>query len=204
MKQTEVGALLLGGGVSRRFGSDKRQHALGDSFVADQTLRIYVATFPRVCVVLREADPELARRLHDLHPQVQIVHAAQSSLGMGHSLAAGAQTVTWHWTFVGLLDMPFVQSQTLNLLQAATAQVELEAGAAKTIVRPSSVVEGGTRTGHPIGFHHSLLPALQALTGDEGARSVVRAHAAQVLDVPVIDQGIFRDIDTPKDVPPRD
>ncbi len=54
------GGLLLGSGVSRRFGSDKRSHVLasGDRLL-HATTAIYLQCFEQVVVVLRPGDSEL-------------------------------------------------------------------------------------------------------------------------------------------------
>jgi molybdenum cofactor cytidylyltransferase len=58
-------------------------------------------------------------------------------------------------------------------------------------------VHEGTR-GHPVGFAAEHGPALMALTGAEGAASIVRA--AQALKLELADVGIVTDIDTLEDL----
>jgi molybdenum cofactor cytidylyltransferase len=58
------------------------------------------------------------------------------------------------------------------------------------------------RRGHPVGFAGRLSSALAALAGDDGAKSVLDAHAAQLVKVPVGDPGALRDIDKPSDLSP--
>ena len=43
---------------------------------------------------------------------------------------------------------------------------------------------------------------LEALGGDEGAKSVLAAHAAVLVKIPVGDPGVIRDIDRPEDLAP--
>jgi molybdenum cofactor cytidylyltransferase len=43
---------------------------------------------------------------------------------------------------------------------------------------------------------------LEALRGDEGARRLLEAHAAELVKVPVGDPGALRDIDQPSDLSP--
>lgn len=57
---------------------------------------------------------------------------------------------------------------------------------------------GGVR-GNPVLFARSLFPELARLTGDTGARSLLRAHAAEVVTVPVSDGPPPRDVDTEAD-----
>jgi molybdenum cofactor cytidylyltransferase len=55
------------------------------------------------------------------------------------------------------------------------------------------------RRGHPVIFSKSLFRELAAAPLDQGAKSVVRAHAAETLEVETEDEGITFDIDTPED-----
>ena len=56
--------------------------------------------------------------------------------------------------------------------------------------------------GHPVGFAARYRAALMALSGDEGARSVVAANAADVMTIEVDDPGVVRDVDRPADLGP--
>jgi molybdenum cofactor cytidylyltransferase len=63
------------------------------------------------------------------------------------------------------------------------------------VVRP--VV--GPRHGHPVLFDRSVFDELRRAPLEEGAKAVVHAYAARVLDVPVADEGCLVDVDTPAD-----
>ncbi|MGH8707927.1 MAG: hypothetical protein ACREVD_07710, partial [Burkholderiales bacterium] len=58
------------------------------------------------------------------------------------------------------------------------------------------------RRGHPVGFAGHLRGALEGASGDEGARRVLDAHAAELVKLPVGDPGAIRDIDRPADLAP--
>jgi len=53
------------------------------------------------------------------------------------------------------------------------------------------------RQGHPVLFGRDFWAALSRLTGDEGARSVVRAHPASCIRLDVEDPGVLQDVDRP-------
>jgi molybdenum cofactor cytidylyltransferase len=57
----------------------------------------------------------------------------------------------------------------------------------------------GDRHGHPVVFDRRVFDELRRAPLEAGAKAVVRAHAAEVLDVPVTDEGCLVDIDTPHD-----
>jgi molybdenum cofactor cytidylyltransferase len=53
-----------------------------------------------------------------------------------------------------------------------------------------------------VAFAGRLHGELAALSGDEGAKRVVEAHAASLVKIPVGDPGVVRDIDRPADLAP--
>ena len=65
--------------------------------------------------------------------------------------------------------------------------------------RPIARASYGGTAGHPTLFAASVFDELLRGELPEGARSVIAAHAAEVLDVPVTDPGVTTDIDTPDD-----
>ena len=88
-----------------------------------------------------------------------------------------------------LVDVPLVSSATVRTL----LQVHHDCGA--PIVRPVS--KG--RHGHPVIFGHALFDELLRADPLLGAKPVVRAHAAEIVEVAVEDEGAFTDIDTRED-----
>ena len=180
--------LVLGAGLARRFGGDKLAARLPDGReVGAATLAIARAAWPRVACVVRPGTrmAELAAAAG-----VRVIECPEAVDGMGYSLAAGVRATPDAGGWVVMLgDMPRVSSQTVRTVAEAVRD-----GA--TVALP--VYRG--RRGHPVGLHGRLVDRLVALTGDEGARSVVAAlsHEARMLEVE--DSGILADIDTPADL----
>ena len=109
-----------------------------------------------------------------------------SSLWTGMDRVCDADT---EGIVVTLVDVPMVLPQTIRGVIDAWRQ------ARAPIVRPSV----GSRRGHPVVFDRAIFDELRHAPLHEGARSVVRAHRNDVLDVPVDDPGCIVDIDTPAD-----
>jgi molybdenum cofactor cytidylyltransferase len=186
--------LLLAAGASRRFGADKLAHALPHGVVvAVQAARHLKAELERVVAVVRPGSEATAQAL--AAEGCEVVVCEQADEGMGASLACGARAAGEVAGYlVALADMPFVRPSSIAALRDALA-----GGAA--LVAPFF----RTRRGHPVGIAGRFRAELEALRGDEGARGLLAAHAAELLKVPVGDPGVIRDIDTPADVapPPR-
>ena len=192
-----VRVLLLCGGRASRFGSDKLLapvHRAGEALpMAACAARNAIegaggalAVIPVGATTLREALERAG---------CEILESAGTARGIGASLAAGvahaADACGW---IVALGDMPFIAPSTFAAVEAA-----LRNGAA--IAAP--VTSSGER-GHPVGFSRALKAELLALDADEGARSLLRRHAGEVVAIPVGDAGILVDIDTPRDLARRD
>lgn len=143
--------------------------------------------------MVRDDDETLCQLVRNL--DVEIVRAKDAHLGMGHSLAAGFRAITWDWTFVGLLDMPYVADETLAGLREF-ARDNLEPSI--SIIRPCT--SNPVRYGHPVGWARTHYEAIRKCTGDEGARGLVQAWQHEIFNLEVSDEGIHADIDTPADI----
>ena len=184
-------ALLLAAGAGRRFGADKLSAALPDGTpVAVAAARSLLAAGCEVHAVVRAADAGIAPALGRVG--AVLVPCANAYLGMGHSLACGvrASADADGW-LIALADMPFVQPASVAAVAGA-----LVAGAG--IAAPSV----GGRRGHPVGFAAGFREALLRSCGDQGARGLLRAHADRIVDIPVADPGVLRDVDRPEDLSP--
>jgi molybdenum cofactor cytidylyltransferase len=185
-----IAGLLLAAGAGRRFGGGKLLHPYGTdrtplALVSYRRLR---ALLPRVHVVLRPGEPELERMFATEGADHAVCRRAAE--GMGFSLACGVSaTLDASGWLVALGDMPKVRAATIQAVCRA-----LETGA--SIVIPCH--DG--RRGHPVGFSAEHRAALLELSGDEGARRVVAANAARVLELAVDDPGVLADVDTPADL----
>lgn len=178
-------AVVLAAGSSQRFGTDKRLASIDGQPMAVKALQPYLSVLESVYVTLRPSDP---LRLV-LPPEVQVIEAPGARLGMGHSLAAAAAKLTEvRWVLIGLADMPWITEDTIARIATRINTLD------DAIVRPS--FRG--QTGHPIGFTANFLADLKNLSGDVGAKNVISRNRHRAFNVPVTDQGILRDVDTPQ------
>ena len=109
-------------------------------------------------------------------------HAVQ---GMGTSIATGV-AATRHapgWLILPA-DLPLLRPESLRAVAQALAQ--------HVTVAPT--VQG--QRGHPVGFGAMCREALLALSGDQGAKRVMQAHAPWRLELD--DIGCILDVDTPE------
>ena len=184
--------ILLAAGRGRRFDPqgvrNKLLQPLDDGTpVVVASARHLLSVVSRVIAVVPPQDGGVADALRALGCEVTTCEDADS--GMAASLvqaitASLPQADAW---LVALGDMPYVAPSTLRaLLDALVNGADIAA----------PVFEG--RRGNPVAFGARHLPDLLALSGEHGARALLRS--APVVEVEVDDRGILRDIDTPADL----
>ena len=114
-------------------------------------------------------------------------HAADYASGMAASLKTGVTAAqSADAILVCLGDMPFVQPDTFDRLAAAYD--------GQAAIFPT--YQG--QRGNPVLLGASLVPQILKLTGDEGARALLKSIPDQVAELAVDDPGILRDIDRPE------
>lgn len=204
MSSSNVVALVMAAGYSRRFGQqDKRSVRLADgrSLLA-ASVALAEQAFPLLRVAIRaEDDAELL----GLTEHTPLIRLHQAHVGLGASIAEAVKALSSdtrlnHVDAVALLlgDMPWIKQKTLLSLQRASTR--------DTIVRPCHA----GKQGHPVLFGRALWPALEALGDpivakdigikDIGAKDIIRRHAAQYHEYAVQDAGTLMDIDAPADL----
>lgn len=189
---SDAGALvgvLLAGGAARRFGGGKLRAPLADGEpLGIVSARRVAAAVSRLVVVTRVEDVLTTAMFHDAG--FEVIASPDAARGMAHSLAAGVaaspDAAAW---MVALADMPRVAADTLSELAARWR-------AADAIVVPTC--KG--RRGHPVIFPARYGAELRALEGDQGARPLLAAHAAEVVTWECGDGGVLTDVDTPDDL----
>jgi molybdenum cofactor cytidylyltransferase len=194
---SHIPAIVLAGGKSSRMGRTKALLPIastGETFLERVAQTLSLARIDDIVVVVG-ADAVTIRAAAttlQLPGSVRIVDNPDYERGQLTSLLAGLRAVDTaraSAVLVTLIDVPLVTSATVETLIA----IQQERSA--PIVRPVS----NGRHGHPVIFGRALFGELQRADPAVGAKPVVRAHAAEMIEVPVDDEGAFVDIDTPDD-----
>jgi molybdenum cofactor cytidylyltransferase len=186
----KVAAIVLAAGRSRRMGVNKLlgdfagrpliAHAVGAALESQGSPVVVVTGFEaeRVRAALAGLD-------------VRFVHNPDYARGMSASLIAGIESLADHseGALVCLGDMPHVTAGHLDRLIAA-----FDPAAGRAIGIPT--FRG--RRGNPVLWARRFFPEMRGLTGDMGARALIGAHADQVYEVAVEDDGVLFDVDTPQ------
>jgi molybdenum cofactor cytidylyltransferase len=178
-----LAGLILAAGRANRMGEDKRLIRVGGRSMLDHAIDAALGggLSPVLVVTGPEAQPELP-------PEVTRVINENPARGMASSLAAGIAALPGdvEGVMVLLADMPKVSGTHVATLVAAFTPHGI------------CIPVFGGRRGNPVLFGRSYFSAMRGLTGDKGARVLIAEHAGSVVEVPVGDEGILIDVDTPE------
>lgn len=190
-KQRRIVGILLAAGKGSRFDPAGVQNKLMQTLPDGRSVAVAAAQsilgeLTEVVAVVRDASSPLAIALRDTG--CTIVACADAEHGMSASLKCGllaaADADGW---LIALADMPALQTGTVAALVRAIRE-----GAG--IAAPCT---DGVR-GNPVAFARSYREALLQLSGDRGARRLLKDGAVTLIEVD--DPGIFHDIDTRADL----
>ncbi len=188
---TDTVAILIpaAGASSRMRGRDKLlEEVAGRPLLSVLAARALCVT-DTVIITLPDPPGERGEALSGL--DVIRVSVANAREGMAASLRAAVAALPG--VIQGLMilpaDMPEIRQGDLSRLVRA---FEAE---------PHSIWQGASEDGtpgHPVLFPADCLPAIAVLTGDTGAREVLRAQATRVRLLPLPGQRALTDLDTPE------
>jgi molybdenum cofactor cytidylyltransferase len=185
-----LAAVILSAGASSRMGRPKALLPYREGTFLEHL--IAVTRHPRIGVtrIVLGAGAEVIRTVAKLDPSI-IVLNTEWEQGQLSSICAGLRNLEG----VGIdgiilcpVDHPLVSARLVDEL------VERFYEDKKVIVLPT--YKG--RRGHPVIFSNELFGELLAAPADKGARAIVWAHAADVLEVPTDEEGVVLNINDPE------
>jgi molybdenum cofactor cytidylyltransferase len=206
-----MGWLILAAGRSRRFDGDKLLSCVPHSgkTLFEHMLQKYIEHGAPILVVTRPDHAELHELLIALN--IDFTICLDSDLGMGTSMAWGVAQIAkrWNWVGIVLADMALIKKQTLSELSARITDTNIVVP--KLIPRvPSDTVDRLNSTlspistnpcwGHPVLFGESYFKPLLSLSGDKGARGILKEHITSLVEVITDDSGVSFDVDCRDDI----
>ena len=191
--QPIVDAILLAAGQSKRMGSRNKllEPVGGEPLIRRVAAAVGAAGIRRLIVVTGHQADRVRDALSGL--ECRFADNPDYPTGMGSSVAVGARAVfdaadPPDAVIVCLGDMPEITPVALDALIA-----NYDPAAGRTIVAASSA---GQR-GNPVLWDRRFAEDLASLSGDAGARDILREHADQTVIVEMDDAAVLRDLDTP-------
>lgn len=189
LKAPIIAAVVLAAGKSTRMGQNKM---LAD-FRGQPLIRMTVETVLKsaatpVLVVTGNQAEEVRSALDGL--DVVVTDNPDFAQGLSTSLRAGLAALPANvaGAVVCLGDMPLVEPAVIDRLIAAFNPTE-----GRLICAPT--YDG--KLGNPVLWGREFFAEMSQLSGDRGARSLLDAHGEQLVEIPVADDAVLTDIDTP-------
>lgn len=188
---TNIGVVLLAAGESSRLGSPKQLLVYSDSTLLQHSIEAAQSSHAGSVIVVLGANADAIK--HELkNTTVNIVVNPAWKEGMASTIRCGLQMLVEfnpqvEAVVLMVADQPFVTAELLNNL------MDLHINEQNSIVAS----EYGTTFGTPVLFAKRFFPELMELTGDVGAKSLVRKYMNEAAFVPFPKGEI--DIDTVED-----
>ena len=191
-----VPAIILAAGASRRLGRPKQLVHMARETLLGRTIRVVSEAGAKPIVVVLGAHREAIEAGVDL-TGVEVVFNCDWEQGIASSIRAGLEAVGALGSGIsGVLllacDQPALTAAHLRKLISLHESASRNAGS----VTVASAYAGVA--GIPAIFPASRFPGLLELTGDTGARHLLRESAREVVCEPFV--GGDADIDTPRDI----
>jgi molybdenum cofactor cytidylyltransferase len=186
-----IGAIVLAAGASSRMGPPKQLLPIDGVPLLARTVEVLLAAPVWPVVVVLGANGDAMRPLLARYP-VLIADNPAWPEGMASSIRAGITTLRQfsrdlEGAVITVCDQPALATRHLEALLAAP----------RTTGRRMAAARYRERLGVPAFFAHEHFAALQALTGEEGARTLLNRDAGLVAAVDLPELAL--DLDTPAD-----
>ena len=193
-KQPTAG-IILAAGMSSRFTGLKALATIGDRMVLSMVVDAALASnLDRIVLVLgHESDTIIKALAADLrHQKLQTVVNPDYKTGMSASLKFGLNSIKDQYPSIMIMlgDQPLIGVQTIDRMIDAF----------RMSPKPICQAVNRGRQGHPVCFSKPLYKALLDITGDQGARQVIKNNADQIHLLEVPEPTAFEDIDNCADL----
>lgn len=184
-----LGILLAAGQSSRMRGRDKQLELIDGQPLLSRLVEVCRPHLDALAVTIPHIGHARQEALHG--HDVDILPVPNAREGMSASLRTAADwalSKTGDHLMILPSDMPGLDEKDLKIFQ------ELVRNSSRKIVQATS--QSGI-PGHPVSFPTSTFTDLGALSGDNGAKSVIAAHAT--VTVALQANHAITDLDTPED-----
>lgn len=182
-----ITGIILGAGLSRRMGKDKLLLEVDGEKIIEKVVKACVASnLDHIILIYRNKEVmEIGRKYN-----IKTILNEKPELGQSESLKLGVRQAECSNAYMFLVgDQPFLNSDLINRLIKEYKENK----------EPILVPYYSKQRGMPMIISNVFKETLLGITGDKGARDIIRDNTSKVKRVYIEDGILGVDIDTPED-----
>ena len=182
-----ISAILLAAGQSKRMNGENKltKKILGSALINHSVKNILASHIDELIIVLGY-QKEIVEKFIDKNEKIKIVYNQNYESGIASSIKIGLDQLSKKTKafFVCLGDMPMVNADIYNKLIKLRIDSE--------IIVP--IYKG--QQGNPVLFSKTMKEKIMNISGDTGAKQILKLNEDKVLNLEINDQGVTRGFDT--------
>ena len=182
-----ISAILLAAGKSTRMINENKlsKNYDGIPLIKHSVKNILSSNINELIIVLGYQN-ETIKSLIDYDRKIKFIYNKEFENGMASSIKAGIKNLSEKTQafFICLGDMPFVSKDVYNKL--------IKSKKNEKIIAP--IFE--SRRGHPVLFDISMKNEIMLISGDVGAKEILKKNKDKIFNLEINDQGIIQDFNT--------
>lgn len=188
-----ITGVLLAAGKSTRMGQMKQLTFFQEKPLLERSLQPLIdSSLDEIILVLGYQYHEVLNTIKIKDKRLRVVINRQYEKGMSTSIRAAVKSVSdkTEAVIIALGDQPLITGAIIDRLIREFKRNN------KGIVAPT--YKG--RRGNPVMLSRKYFSALAKLTGDEGAKSILKDNPTDIIKVEIGDDSILRDVDYQEDL----
>ena len=187
-----ISAILLAAGQSQRMGGDNKLiKKYNKKHLINHILDTLIKSKIKKIIVVSGFQNSKVKKIIVKNKKINFVYNKNYKSGMASSIKTGLKRISKK--NIGFLiihaDMPQISRKIINKLYEAIKSKD------KEIFVPTYK----RKLGNPVGFKYSMLKSLKKITGDRGAKKIIKRNKKKLYLVKVNSKSIFNDLNTPRD-----
>ena len=191
MNNYKITGILLAAGASRRMGSQNKllSDLNGKTMIEVVATELVNSKLSHIIVVTGHESEKIKAALTSL--DLNFIHNHEYQRGLSTSLKTALEIIPkdTDGIIVCLGDMPLIKAMHIDKLIDAFNPIE-----GNSICVPVY----GRKRGNPIVWSNEYLTQIRSIDGDIGAKNILDEHIEQITEVPMEENAVLFDIDTPE------
>ena len=186
-----ISAIVLAAGQSKRMlGENKLIKKYNKKYLINHILETLIQSDVNKIIVVLGFQSSYVKKVIKKNNKINIIFNKNYKTGMASSIKVGLKKVSTE--SIGFLiiqaDMPYISKKIINILSNAIKKNK------KKIVAPT--YKG--KLGNPIGFKISMIKKFKKISGDVGAKNIIKQNHKFLKRIPVKSKSIFKNFNFKK------